>query len=198
MNEPPPRDDSLAARPAGSLRVVIHAAVARNDVIGHEGGMPWQLATDLRRFKALTMGKPVIMGRRTFESLGRTLPGRLNIVVTRDRSLAAGGAEIVYSLEDAFALAAVRARCMAGVPDEVCVIGGGMIYAQAIDVADSLCITHVEARPNGDAWFPPIDPAVWKVETTAHQPAGPGDSHAAVYTVYGRRDAVPEEGAAAG
>lgn len=160
--------------------------------------MPWRLSSDLRRFKALTMGKPVIMGRRTFDGLRQPLPGRLNIVVTRDRTVRADGAEIVYSIDDALALAAVRTRCMAGAPDEICVIGGGMIYAQAIDFADSLFITHVEARPEGDAWFPSIDPIAWKVESTVHHPAGPADSHAAVYTVYRRRHVVPEEGAAAG
>ena len=198
MIEPSPGKDRPTGRVAGGLQIVIHAAVARNGVIGHEGGMPWRLATDLRRFKALTMGKPVIMGRRTFDSLRQPLAGRLNIVVTRDRSFGSEGAESVLDLHDAFALAAVRARCMAGSPDEACVIGGGMIYAEAMGVADRLSITHVEARPSGDTWFPKIDPDVWKMESATRHPAGLDDSHAAVFTVYARRPDVPQGRAAAG
>lgn len=177
------------------MRVVIHAAVARNGVIGRDGGLPWRLSSDLKRFKAKTLGKPVVMGRKTFEGLGRALPGRLNIVVTRDPAFRAEGVEIARSVEGALALASVRARCMAGSPDEVCVIGGGEIYRQTIGRADRLEITHVDARPDGDTWFPPIDPAEWQVESAERQPAGEKDSHAAVYTVYGRvRRVQVEEG----
>ena len=105
--------------------VAIYVAIAENGVIGREGGLPWRLSTDLKRFKAGTMGKPIIMGRKTWESFPRRpLPGRLNIVVTRDKTYQAEGGETVSSLEDAITLARIRARCMANV-DELCVIGGG-------------------------------------------------------------------------
>ena len=178
--------------------IVIHAAVARNDVIGRDGGLPWRLSSDLKRFKAQTLGKPIVMGRRTFEGLGRPLPGRLNIVISRDRAFRAEGVEVAGGIAEALALAGIRARCMAGSPQEICVIGGGEIYRQSIDRADRLHITHVDAEPDGDTWFPPIDPAVWQVESSEQQPAGEKDSHAAVYTVYRRVQPVQEEGRSTG
>ena len=168
------------------MDVVIHAAVADNGVIGRDGGLPWRLASDLKRFKAATMGKPVIMGRRTWEGLGRPLPGRTNIVVTRDRSFRAEGAEVVGSLQEALALATVRARCMAQA-DEICVIGGGEIYAQAMSLADRLEITHVHATPEGDTTFPPIDPQIWQELHAEDVPAGERDSHATRHVVYEKR-----------
>jgi len=168
------------------MRIVLHAAVARNGVIGRDGGLPWRLSSDLKRFKAQTLGKPVIMGRKTYAGLGRPLPGRLNIVVSRDPGFQADGVEVARSVVDALALARIRARCMAGSPDEICVIGGGEIYRQTIEGADRLHITHVEAEPDGDTWFPPIDPAVWQVDSAEPHPPGEKDSHAAVFTVYGR------------
>jgi dihydrofolate reductase len=124
------------------MDIVIHVAVAENGVIGVEGGLPWKLSTDLRRFKEGTMGRPIVMGRKTYDSIGRPLPGRLNIVVTRDQTWRAEGVETVGSLDDAIALARVRGRCMAGV-DEVAIIGGGQIYEQAMSLADKLHVTHV-------------------------------------------------------
>lgn len=161
-------------------QVVIHVAVAGNGVIGKEGGMPWKLGTDLARFKARTMGKPVVMGRKTFESLGRPLPGRRNIVVTRDRAWRAEGAEAADSLETALAMGAAANQ-------EVCVIGGGQIYAQAIDLADRLEVTHVLAEPEGDTRFPPIDPNIWQAESAEDVPAGPRDTHPTRHVVYHRR-----------
>jgi dihydrofolate reductase len=172
------------------MDIAIYAAVARNGVIGRDGGLPWRLSSDLRRFKTDTMGKPIIMGRKTWEGLGRALPGRLNIVVTRDRNFAAEGAEVVSSLEDAVTLARARGRCMAGPPDEICVIGGGEIYRLALPIADRLMITHVEAEPEGDTTFPAIDPATWRIARTEAHPAGEKDSHATVFSVYVRRAGV--------
>lgn len=165
--------------------VVIHVAVAENGVIGRDGGMPWQLSTDLKRFKAQTMGKPVVMGRRTFESIGRPLPGRPNIVVTRDPGWRAEGVEAVRSLDDALTLARVRGRCLPS-GDETCIIGGGEIYRQAIGRADRLHVTHVLARVEGDTHFPAIDPAVWRVVGAEEHPAGSRDSHATRHVVYER------------
>jgi dihydrofolate reductase len=171
------------------MDVAIHVAVADNGVIGRENGLPWKLSSDLKRFKANTMGKPVIMGRKTWESLGRPLPGRLNIVVTRDKTYKAEGAEVAGSLEEAIQLARVRGRCMAGA-DEICVIGGGVIYRQAIAIADRLHVTHVLAAIDGDTRFPDIDPAVWERVSSEEHPAGERDSHATRYAVYERRQSV--------
>ncbi len=134
------------------MDIAIYVAIAENGVIGREGGLPWRLSSDLKRFKAGTMGKPIIMGRKTWQGLGRPLPGRLNIVVTRDRSFGAEGAEVTASLADAITLAKARARCMAGA-DEICVIGGGEIYAQALPLADRLNVTYVLGEVDGDTRF---------------------------------------------
>lgn len=168
------------------MDVVIHAAVAENGVIGADGGLPWRLSSDLKRFKAGTMGRPVIMGRKTFEGIGKPLPGRLNIVVTRDRGWSHEGVETAGSLDEAIRLATARARCMTGV-DEIAVIGGGEIYAQALPLADRLHITHVLAEPAGDTRFPAIDAAVWTAKTCEDVPAGERDSHATRYCVYERK-----------
>lgn len=172
------------------MLVGIYVAIAENGVIGREGGLPWRLSSDLKRFKADTMGKPIVMGRKTWESFPRRpLPGRLNIVVTRDKAYRAEGGETAGSLQDAIALATVRGRCMINV-DEICVIGGGQIYAQAMPLADRLHVTHVLATIDGDTVFPPIDPAVWRVVSSEDFPVGEKDTHATRYTVYERLAAV--------
>ena len=172
------------------MHIAIYVAIAENGVIGSKGGLPWRLSTDLKRFKAGTMGKPIVMGRKTWESFPkRPLPGRLNIVVTRDKAYRAEGAETVSSLRDAIALAEIRGRCMAAV-DEICVIGGGEIYRQALPLADRLHVTHVLASVDGDTVFPTIDPAVWRLASSEDVPPGEKDSHATRYAVYERRAAV--------
>lgn len=169
------------------MLVSIHVAIAENGVIGREGGLPWRLSTDLKRFKADTLGKPVVMGRKTWESFPkRPLPGRLNLVVTRDRSYQAEGAEVVASLEDGLTLARIRCRCIAGA-DEICIIGGGQIYAQALRLADRLHVTHVLASIDGDTSFPPIDPETWSIVSSEDIPAGEKDSHPTRHVVYERR-----------
>lgn len=168
------------------MDVAIYVAIAENGVIGRDGGLPWRLSTDLKRFKADTMGKPIIMGRKTYEGIGRPLPGRLNIVVTRDKDWRADGIEVVHSLDEAIKLAKARAHGTAGA-DEVCIIGGGQIYAQALPLADRLHVTHILAGVDGDAHFPPIDPKLWRVVQAEDIPAGEKDSHATRYTVYERR-----------
>jgi dihydrofolate reductase len=167
------------------MDVVVHAAVAENGVIGADGGLPWRLSSDLKRFKEGTMGRPIVMGRKTFESIGRVLPGRLNIVVTRDAGWKHDGVETAGSLADAITLATVRGRCMAGV-EEIAVIGGGQIYAQAMPLADRLHITHVLADVDGDTRFPHIDPAVWTETHREEVPPGERDSHATRFCVYRR------------
>jgi dihydrofolate reductase len=140
--------------------LVLVAAVAENGVIGRDNALPWRLPSDLKHFKALTVGKPVIMGRRTFEAIGRPLPDRLNIVVTRQPDLGFADCNTAYSLEEAEMIAEAYARTH-GVSD-ICIIGGGQLYAATIDRADRLEITEVHAAPDGDARFPPIDSAEWR------------------------------------
>lgn len=169
------------------MDVVIHVAIAENGVIGRDNGLPWRLSTDMKRFKALTMGKPVVMGRKTWESFPRRpLPGRLNIVMTRDPAFRAEGAEVVRSLDEALALARLRGRCMAGA-DEICIVGGGEVYAEALPKADRLYVTHVLAAVDGDTRFPPIEPATWKAVRSENVPAGEKDSHPTRHVVYERR-----------
>lgn len=167
------------------IAVALVAAVAANGVIGADGGMPWRLSSDLRRFKALTLGHPVVMGRRTFESIGKPLPGRLNVVVSRDGGITGPDVIVAPSPEAALARAAAAARA-AGL-DTVFVIGGGTIYAAAMPEADRLHITHVEAEPGGDTHFPPIDPALWEPIAEERVPAGDRDTAPTRYVVYKRR-----------
>lgn len=169
------------------MNIALVVAVAENGVIGREGGLPWKLSSDLKRFKADTMGKPIVMGRKTYESIGRALPGRLSIVVTRNPGWRAEGVEAVQSLGDALTLATARARCMAGA-DEICVIGGGEIFAQAFPMATRLYVTHVLAGIEGDTFLPEIDPSIWREVRSEAFPAGEKDSHATRYAIYERRD----------
>jgi len=171
-----------------AVRIALVAAVARNGVIGRDGEMPWRLSTDLKRFKRLTMGAPVVTGRKTFEAIGKPLPGRVNIVVTRSAGYAAEGAVVAPDLESALVYAEKEAA-LSGV-DEVFVIGGGEIYAAAIGRADRLYITHVEASPEGDVHFPPIDPTVWREVASERIAAGAGDSEATIFAVYDRAGAA--------
>lgn len=166
-------------------RLALIAAVAENGVIGADGKMPWKLSTDLKRFKQFTLGKPVIMGRRTWASLGKPLVDRLNVVVTRDGRFAADGAIIASSLDEAVALAQDWAR--ANGADEIMVIGGGEIYAQAIGRADRLYLTYVQASPEGDTHFPDVSPSIWREVSQESHPAGERDTAATRFVVYERR-----------
>jgi dihydrofolate reductase len=168
-----------------SPEVVLIVAVADNGVIGYRGAMPWRLKSDIQRFKALTTGKPVVMGRKTFISLRRPLPGRTNIVVTRDVNFRAAGAVVTTSFAAARAVATGDAlRRSAG---EIAVIGGAEIYAQWMESADRLEITEVHARPEGDTWFAEIDAAIWEEVARVRNPAGPDDSADFSYVTYRRR-----------
>jgi dihydrofolate reductase len=165
------------------------AAVTENGVIGRELDMPWKLSTDLKRFKALTMGKPMIMGRKTFISVGeRPLPGRPHIIISRNVDYRPDGVDVVSSLEAALDLAKTKAKEL-GV-DEVFVAGGGEIYAQSMPFADRLYMTHIDARIDGDTYFPDIDLERFeKVEETA-SPAGEKDNYAVTFATYRRRGAA--------
>lgn len=153
--------------------IVVVAAVARNRVIGSAGDLPWRLPADLKRFKAITVGKPMIMGRKTFESIGRPLPGRRTIVVTRDRSWSAAGVETAASL-DAALQAAATGGPDGGRPEEIVIAGGGEIYALALPLADRLRLTWVDAEPDGDALFPEFDVTRWRETARESHPATDG------------------------
>jgi len=166
-------------------QIVFVVAVAENGVIGSGGAMPWRLKSDMKRFKALTSGKPVVMGRKTFASIGRPLPGRTNIVVTRDPDFRAAGAVVTNSFADACAIA--RADAMRRFATEIAIIGGAEIYAQWMDRADRLEITEVHARPDGDTRFATIDAADWEEVARVRNPAGPDDSADSSYVTFRRR-----------
>ena len=154
-------------------QIVLIAAVAENGVIGRGGTMPWRMKSDMRHFVALTKGKPVVMGRKTYDSTHiKPLPNRTNIVVTRDRNFTASGVLVTSSLEAA--LEAARGDALRRGTD-IMVIGGTDIFAQAMPLAGRLEITRVHAAPEGDALFPAIDPAVWQETARTGHPAAPDD-----------------------
>jgi dihydrofolate reductase len=156
------------------IALVLIVAVAENGVIGRDNALPWRLKSDMQHFRARTMGKPVVMGRRTFQSLARPLKGRTVIVVTRDPGFAAPGIVVAPSLDAA--LAAARGDALRRGADAVMVAGGGDVYAAVMPLADRIEMTLVQARPDGDTVFPPIDPAVWREVERIDHPAGPDDS----------------------
>ena len=167
------------------MEIVLIAAVAENGVIGANGAMPWRLKSDLARLKALTLDKPVVMGRKTYASIGKALPGRTNIVVTRDPDFRAGGVVVTHSFPDAKAIATGDA--LRRFATEIAVIGGAEIYAQWMDSADRLEITEVHARPDGDTHFPAIDPVIWQEVARTRNPARLQDSADFSYVTYRRR-----------
>lgn len=168
-----------------AMTTTILAAVSRNGIIGRDGDLPWRLSTDLKRFKANTLGKPIIVGRKTFETFGKALPGRPNIIVTRDRAYSPADAHVVHSLDEAYGLAEQLAGEIGA--GEICVIGGGDIYRQAMATADRLLITHVETEVDGDTSFPEIDPKIWEAVETIDVPAGEKDNYATRAVTYARR-----------
>lgn len=168
------------------MQIVLIAAVADNGVIGQGGAMPWRLKSDMRHLRALTTGKPVVMGRKTWLSLWiKPLPQRTNIVLTRDRSFTAPGALVVASLQAA--LDAARGDALRRAANDVMVIGGGEIYAQAMPFADRLEITQIHASPEGDARFPAIDPAVWHESARQSHAAGADDDADFDFVTYVRK-----------
>jgi len=146
--------------PNRTVALVLLAALDRHHAIGRGNALPWHLPDDLKRFKALTLGKPVLMGRKTAQSLGRALPGRLNLVLTRSGLVPFEGMEAVASLD------AARRRAAETGADELCVIGGGEIYALCLSQATHLHLTHVDTVVEGaDAYFPRFDPTQWRITT---------------------------------
>ncbi|AZC21369.1 Dihydrofolate reductase [Pseudomonas sp. CMR5c] len=166
-----------------SLPLSLIAALAENRVIGIDNSMPWHLPGDFKYFKATTLGKPIIMGRKTWDSLGRPLPGRLNIVVSRQTDLALEGAEVYPSLE----AAVVRAEqwALEQGASELMLIGGAQLYTQGLEQADRLYLTRVALSPEGDAWFPEFDEQRWKLVSDQPNPAQ-GDKPAYSFEVWER------------
>ncbi|HTS42471.1 MAG TPA: dihydrofolate reductase [Xanthobacteraceae bacterium] len=164
--------------------VVLIAAVAENGVIGHDNQLPWRLPSDLKRFRAATMGKPIVMGRKTFLSIGKPLDGRTNIVVTRDAAFAAAGIVVANDLDAALDVA--RGDALRRGADAIAVIGGTEIFQQTMTRADRLDITLVHAKPAGDTYFPEIDPKVWRETERREHPAGPQDDAGYAHITYMR------------
>ena len=176
-----PVPNAATIAPAMTAQLTLVVAIDRDNGIGVDNRMPWHLPQDLAHFKRVTLGKPVIMGRKTFDSIGRPLPGRRNIVITRNADWSHDGAERAASLDAAIAL-------LDGAPASI--IGGAQIFNAAIDLADAMIVTHIDYRFTCDTFFPPIDPALW--QETARDPhhqlpdAGqPGFDYA--YVTYQRR-----------
>lgn len=167
------------------LPVVLVVAIANNNVIGSDGDMPWKLSTDLKRFKSDTMGKPIIMGRKTFESIGKALPGRLNIVISRSDYEAD---DIVHANSLEAALFIANGWGQENGSDEICIIGGGQIYAQAMSLASKMYVTRVLAEPEGDTRFPEIQETLWRETERVEVPQGEKDSAGTIYSVYERRN----------
>ena len=142
------------------MKIALIVATSQNNVIGLDNQLPWHLPEDLQYFKAVTMGKPILMGRKTFDSIGRPLPGRVNIVLTRDTNWTAQGVEVVNDLDAA--IAASEKACKAADTDELMIIGGEQIYRKFLPVANKLYLTKVEAEIEGDAYFPAIDSKQWR------------------------------------
>jgi len=153
-------------------------AASKNNVIGNGGELPWRLSDDLKRFKAVTMGKPIVMGRKTFESIGRPLPGRQNIVTTHQESFLADGCDVVQSIEQAVEVA--------GAAEEIMVIGGSQIYAAFLPIADRIYLTRVHTEVEGDALFPILDESEWRQSASQIYDADDSNEYACTVSLLSR------------
>jgi dihydrofolate reductase len=156
--------------------IALVVAMAENRAIGHGGDLPWHLHSDMRYFRAITMGKPVIMGRRTFKSLPRVLDGRLNVVLTRNAAFEAPGAIMAYDLEEALDVARKATRKSGA--DEIMIIGGEDVFREVLPQAGRIYLTEVHAAPPADTWFPELDGREWREVSREAHAAGPKDDHA--------------------
>ena len=175
------------------MKLSMIAALSTNNVIGRDNQVPWRLSTDLKRFKALTMGHHLIMGRKTYESVGRPLPGRINVVITRQPDYAPEGVTVLHSLEEA-----IRVAEQAG-DAEAFIAGGAEIYAQAMHRADRMYLTRVHAEVEGDTWFPDFDDvSEWRLTDSEHFDADDKNDFPFSFLTYDRAGAeghaIPEEG----
>jgi dihydrofolate reductase len=172
------------ARLSMPIPILVVAAVADNRVIGRGDALPWRLKSDLQHFRALTMDKPVIMGRKTYLTIGRPLPGRTTIVVSRDHAFAAAGIVVAPSLDAAFA--AARGDALRRASDTIVVAGGAEIYAQALPLATRIVMTRLDRRVDGDVLFPPIDQKVWREIAREEHVAADGDDAPFTVIIYER------------
>ena len=179
------RSKAIASPP----KIAIVVAAAENGVIGRQGKLPWRMPSDLKTFRRLTLGKPIIMGRKTYLSIGKPLDGRDNIVVTRDPAFAPAGVIVADSLEDAIAQA--RPLTTRRAASEIMIVGGAEIYRAAMPLADRIYLTRIAAAPAGDATFATPDPAHWMIVEEMPIPADPRDEHRATLIVYDRANATP-------
>ncbi len=167
-----------------TISIALIVAVAKNGVIGRDGGLPWRLSSDLKLFRKLTMGKPIVMGRRTYQSLGKPLDGRDNIVVTTNRDLNFDGAIVVGSIDEAMRVAREKAG-QRGV-DEIMIIGGATLYTATLPVADRVYWTTVDAEPEGDTHFASLDPDLWRLVSSEELPQTERDEFSSRLEVYER------------
>jgi dihydrofolate reductase len=167
------------------MKIVLVAAIGDNNVIGRDGALPWRLKSDLAHFRRLTVGKPVVMGRKTYVSIGKPLKDRTNIVITRDADFSAPGVLTAASFPAALDLA--RQDAVARGTDEIMIVGGNDVFAAAQPLADRLEITHVHASPEGDVTFPSIDPKVWREVSRTEHVAGPQDDASFTVATYVKR-----------
>jgi dihydrofolate reductase len=162
------------------VSISLIVAATKNHVIGKDGAMPWHLPADLQYFKKITMGKPIIMGRKTFDSIGRPLPGRRNIVVTQNRAWSHQGVEVVHDIADALTLVQ---------KDEAFVIGGATLYAAALPVASRVYLTAIDATIDGDTFFPALDQQTWREIAHEHRAKDEKNAHDLDFIVYARERA---------
>jgi dihydrofolate reductase len=167
------------------LIISLIVAVAENGVIGANGGLPWRLSSDLKTFRRLTLGKPIVMGRRTFQSIGKPLDGRDNIVVTRDTFFESAGVSVVASVNEAITLARVLASTRGA--DEIMIIGGADLYAATLAIADRVYLTRVHAEPAGDRHFPKLDADVWTQVASEALPRTERDEFSATLLIFERK-----------
>jgi len=166
---------SGAGASANRVGILLVVAAAENGVIGRDNQLPWRIKSDLKYFRSVTMNKPLVMGRKTYASIGKPLPGRTNIVVTRQTDFAEPGVLVAPGIDQA--LSAARGDALRRGTNEIAVIGGTEIFTQTLPIADRIALTLVHASPPGDTYFPPIDASVWReTERTLHE-RGPGDDY---------------------
>jgi dihydrofolate reductase len=180
-------DHILRAKPASLVRISLIVAATENRVIGRDGQMPWTMPSDLKYFRRITTGKPVIMGRKTFEAIGKPLPNRHNIVVSRQADRAHPGCDVVMSLEAALERAQTVAQASGA--DEIMILGGGQIYAAALPFADRVYFTRIRVALEGDATFPELNPAQWVLTEQKPLAADPKDQYAAETLIFDRSPA---------
>jgi dihydrofolate reductase len=170
------------------IDVVLVVAVAENGVIGRGNAMPWRIKSDLQYFRSVTIGRPVVMGRKTYQSIGRPLPHRTNIVVSRDPGFAVSG--VVAATDLTRALQIARGDALRRDADSIAIIGGTEIFRQTLPFANRLVVTEVHAKPEGDTYLPEIDPRLWREIERRPQPRGPDDEYGFSFVTYERSGAA--------